>query len=168
MNKILTILFILTTIISCASSSKNKYEKIENLEEILNRAATDSTPVGKKILETSRSMIANKEIIVGGCWDYINTVYDRAGYPVKQRANIFKSKIKGPYILATRIEPGDWLYYVNQSYSDIEHSAIFVAWTNEEKKEALMVSYVGENKKKPAEYKKYIISNIYNVLRARD
>ncbi|MBC7538793.1 MAG: hypothetical protein H7281_08230 [Bacteriovorax sp.] len=168
MNKILTILIILTTIVSCATSSKNKNAKSENLEEILNRAEADSTPGGRRILETSRAMIAKQEIIVGGCWDYINRVYNRAGFAEDQRVTIFKSKLKGPYVNASRIEPGDWLYYVNHSYSDTEHSAIFVAWTNEEKNIALMVSYLGENRKKPAEYKTYTISNIYNVIRARE
>ncbi|MDD4975195.1 MAG: hypothetical protein PHY93_12630 [Bacteriovorax sp.] len=164
MNKILTILFLLSTIISCSSVSKAP----KNLEEILDRAETTSSLVGRRILKTSRSMITNKEIIIGGCWDYINTVYDRAGFLENQRTTIFKSKLKGPYLKTTRIEPGDWLYYVNHSYSNTEHSAIFVAWTDEENHVALMVSYMGENKKRPAEYKRYTISNIYNVIRARD
>lgn len=170
MNKILTIFFILTTIISCASVSKdsNKYAKKENLKEILDQAEVNSSLGGRRILEASKSMISNQEIIVGGCWDYINTVYDRAGYPSNQRVTIFKSKLKGPYVLVSRIEPGDWLYFVNHSYSDTEHSAIFVAWTNEEKKIALMVSYEGGNKKKPAIYKTYILTNIYNIIRAHE
>ncbi|MDO9180892.1 MAG: hypothetical protein Q7U04_00725 [Bacteriovorax sp.] len=169
MYKILTLFFILTIIVSCASVSKDsdKFAN-ENFEEILDRAEANSSFAARRILEASRSMISNQEIIVGGCWNYINTVYDRAGYSTNQRVTVFKSKIQGPYVKADRIEPGDWLYYVNHSYSDIEHSAIFVAWTDKEKKIALMVSYVGGNQKKPAEYKKYNLNNIYNIIRTRD
>jgi hypothetical protein len=164
MNKILTILFLLSTVISCSSVSTAP----KNLDEILDRAEATSSLSGRKILEASRAMISNKEIIVGGCWDYINTVYDRAGFLENQRTTIFKSKLKGPYLKDIRLEPGDWLYYVNHSYSNTEHSAIFVAWTDEANHIALMISYLGENKRKPAEYKRYKINNIYNVIRARD
>lgn len=166
MNKILKILLVLATVISCASSSKDP--KIENVENILEHAERTASFGGRRILEVSRSMIANQEIIVGACWDYINTVYVRAGYSADQRVTIFKSKLQGPYIQTDLVEPGDWLYFVNHSYRETEHSAIFVGWTDEEKKEALMISYVGGNKKKPATYKKYILTNIYNVIRTQD
>jgi hypothetical protein len=161
MNKILRMFLILFCVISCASVSKDS-------EEILDLAETNSSIGGRRILEASRSMIANQEIIVGGCWDYINSVYDRAGYSANQRVTIFKSKLQGPYIEADKVLPGDWLYFVNHSYGDTEHSAIFVAWTDVEKKEALMVSYVGKKQKKPGIYKKYILTSIYNIIRALD
>lgn len=164
MNKLFSIFLILITIVSCASVPKDS----KNIEEILDRAESSASPGGRKILEASRSMISNQEIIIGGCWDYINTVYDRAGYPENLRATIYKSKLKGPYVKADRILPGDWLYFVNHSFREIEHSAIFVAWTDEEKHIALMVSYVGGNQKKPAFYKTFTLSNIYNIIRARD
>jgi hypothetical protein len=142
-------------------------ENQENLEEILNQAEANASPEGRNILEVSRSLISNKEIIVGGCWDYIHTVFDRAGYSQKERETIFKSKFKGPYFDSENVQTGDWLYYVNHTYRDTEHSAIFVAWINKEKKEALMISYVGEKKRKPGEYKKFVIDKIYNVIRAK-
>jgi len=171
--KTLTILLILSNFISCASASKipKKYSKNESLlsvDEILDQAESNYSLGGRKIIDASRSMISNQEIIPGACWNYINNVYNRAGYPANQRVIIFKSKLRGPYIKVDQIEAGDWLYFVNHSYGDIEHSAIFVAWTDEEKKIALMVSYVGGNQKRPAIYKKYNLSNIYNVIRAHD
>ncbi|MCK5898823.1 MAG: hypothetical protein KAG06_07110, partial [Methylococcales bacterium] len=53
---------------------------------------------GRKILQTGRQMtLVNQEIIRGGCWDYANAVYNRAGY-TKNRQVIFKgTKKKGPY-----------------------------------------------------------------------
>lgn len=169
MNKLLTILVCLTCFISCASASRDQSQnQNQNIEEILDRAEANSSVSGRKILEASRSMISNQDIVVGGCWDYINTVYNRAGYSTNQRATVFKSKLKGPYVKADPIEPGDWLYFVNHSYGDIEHSAIFVAWTDEEKKIALTVSYVGGDHRKPAAYKKFDIGHIYNIIRPQD
>ena len=163
MNKIFAFFFILLNIISCSSVPKGA-----NLIKTLDHSEAISSVGGKRILEASRSMIDNKEIIVGGCWDYINTVYDRAGYPANLRLTIYKSKFQGPYLNASQVKTGDWLYFVNHSFRDIEHSAIFVAWTDEAKKIALMVSYEGRNKKKPALYKTYKLNSIYNVIRALD
>jgi hypothetical protein len=169
MNKFHSVLIIITflvTLTSCASSTvESRNERGDNLEEILDQAEANATEGGRKILETSREMISNQEIIIGGCWNYINAVYDRAGYPTKLRETIFKSKLKGPYLADEMILPGDWLYFVNHSYNETEHSAIFVAWSDEEKKEALMISYEGEKRKKPGIYKKYSLTNIYNIIR---
>lgn len=156
-------------LVSCASAAKGKkLSIIENYEEILDLAEADATVGGRKILETSRSMISNQEIFVGGCWNYINAVYDRAGVPSNSRDTIYKSKFQGPYANSDIIQGGDWLYFVNHSYSESEHSAIFVAWINEDKKEALMVNYVGGNKKNPGTYKRFIIDEVYNVLRVKE
>lgn len=147
--------------------NNDKVAKIENLEEILNQAEDTASLVGRKILETSRIMISNQEIILGSCWDYINAVYARAGYTSNQRITIFKSKLQGPYVQESHIEAGDWLYFINHSYGDVEHSGIFVAWTNFSKKEALIISYAGGNQAKPARYKTYDLSSVYNIIRPR-
>jgi hypothetical protein len=168
MNKIL-ILFISILAISCSSNSI--HSSSDNTNQHLDKfqlSEIHTTSVGKRILDTSKSMIEDREIIVGGCWNYVNKVYERAGFLPKDRVTVFKSKFKGPYIDADLIEPGDWLYYVNHSYSDVEHSGIFIGWTNKEKREALMVSYPGENRRQPASYKTYNLDNIYNVIRAKD
>ncbi len=162
MNKIFKIFFILFFIFSCSTS------KISNLSEIVYRAENSASFGGRKIIETSNAMITNQEIILGGCWDYINAVYNRAGYPANLRDTIYKSKLHGPYTNADQIIPGDWLYFVNHSYFDTEHSGIFLAWINKDKKEAVMISYEGEKRKRPATFKKYTLTNIYNIIRAHD
>ena len=160
---------------SCASVEKThpKITKKENqdvisFEEIIGLAEASASTNGKKILDISKEMILSREIVVGGCWNYINKVYERAGFSAQNREVIFKSKLKGPYSKDELLQAGDWLYFVNHSYGETEHSAIFVAWIDEEKKEALMVSYEGEGRKKPAYYKKYVLSNIYNIIRGRE
>ena len=66
------------------------------------------------------------------------------------------------------IEAGDWLYFVNHSFSESEHSAIFVTWLDEDRKEALMVNYIGGSKKRPGTYKRFIIDEVYNIIRAKE
>lgn len=112
-------------------------------------------------------MISSQEIVIGGCWDYINEVYNRAGFDSKNRFTAFKSKFKGPYYDPDKILPGDWLYFVNHSYKDIEHSAIFVKWLDKDKNIALMVNYLGEKKKVPATYKEFHLDKVYNVIRPK-
>ena len=167
MNKILIFVLIFISLISCSSSTKKSDVKSENLEDTLNLAEAEASPEGRKVLETSRSMISNLDIVVGGCWDYINGVYNRAGFLSSQRVTVYKSKFRGPYADSQLIMPGDWIYFVNHSYRDIEHSAIFVAWGDEEKKEALMVNYVGGNQKKPGTYKVFVLDNVYNIIRGQ-
>lgn len=149
------------------SDSIDKSSTMENIEEILNQAEDSASVVGRKILETSRLMISNQEIVLGSCWDYIDAVYERAGYSSNQRVTVFKSKLQGPYVQESRIEGGDWLYFINHSYGDVEHSGVFVAWTNLAKKEALIISYAGGNQAKPARYKTYDLSSVYNIIRPK-
>ena len=131
-------------------------------------AEQNATPNGRKILQVGRQMtLVNQKIIRGGCWDYANAVYNRAGYR-KNRQTVFKgTKKKGPYADIHLIQSGDFLYYVNHSYNDIEHSAIFVDWVDYKTKTALMLSYAGERRKTPARYKNYDLSNVYRIIRGR-
>lgn len=123
---------------------------------------------GERILQIGKKMaLVDKEIIRGGCWSYIDTIYNRAGYPLKKRKYIFYGKKgKPPYAPLHLIKPGDWLYYINHSYKKSEHSGIFVRWHNRLKKQAVILSYGGENRKKPGRYRIYDISNTYVILRA--
>lgn len=162
---------LIMTLASCSSvrtkfpSDQASSKKIKNLTEILDRAEENATPKGKAILTTSRSMIEVREVVVGSCWDYINTVYNRSDYPEKRRKIILKSKKKGPFAEADQIQPGDWLYYINHSYSRVEHSGVFIEWMNREKKSALVMSYQGGKNKSPATYKVYDLKNVYHIIR---
>lgn len=148
-----------------ASSDKGSVTKIKDLEAILDRAEDNASPEGKAILTTSRSMINEGEIVVGSCWDYINTVYNRADFPERKRKTIMKSKKKGPFAKIDRIQSGDWLYYINHSYSRVEHSGVFVEWVNRDQKKAVVMSYQGGKNKSPATYKIYDLKNVYYIIR---
>ncbi len=44
-----------------------------------------------KILQTGRVMaLEEKEIVQGGCWDYVNAVYNRAGCTEEKRKIVFQ------------------------------------------------------------------------------
>lgn len=141
----------------------------EKLLDILLAAESRATKAGRKVLTTARKMtLDRREIVRGSCWDYTNAVYNRTGYPNNKagRKTVFRSsKENGPYANAALIQPGDWLYYINHSYNDVEHSAIFVKWINLDKRTALMLSYGGERRKEPARYLPYDISHVYQIVR---
>jgi len=120
---------------------------------------------GQKVLDTGKAMIEKGEILPGGCWDYINAVYNRAGFPEAKRKKVFRTRKGGPYADVDLIRPGDWVYFVNHSYGNIEHSSIFVEWVNRGSRQAKMLSYAGEKRREPARYLAYDLSNVYGIIR---
>lgn len=164
MRSVSLTLLILLLLSACSSAPS---PKIANVDGVLDRAEQGATASGRDILITSRTMIADGEIVKGSCWDFTNAVFNQAHYPSKKRLTIFKSKMKGPYVDEKLIEAGDWLYYINHSYKKVDHSGIFVSWINFEKKIGLIASYVGGNKKTPARYQHYDLSNVYTIIRAK-
>ena len=143
-----------------ASAPNIKAEHIDTLY----RAEQGSVGASQQVLRTVRQMaLDNKEIIKGSCWDYLNAAFNRAGV---SKETIFKGEYPyGPFIDTNEIRPGDWLYYINHGYNDIEHSGLFVGWLNRENNEALILSYAGESRNEPARYKVYDVSHTYNVMR---
>ncbi|MBL7995875.1 hypothetical protein JNM05_10945, partial [bacterium] len=154
-----TILSVLLTFtISHVYSQDNSYQD-DYYNGLIIKAEKKASEDGHKVLETGRTMtLKNKEILPGSCWDYANAVYDRAGYSWGKREDVFKSAKTGPYADVRKIKHGDWLYYVNHSYNNIEHSAIFIEWIDIENKIALMLSYGGESRREPARYIPYDLS----------
>lgn len=131
---------------------------------ILGQAETQSSRAAKEVISTARAMALNERTIIqGGCWDYLNAVFKRAGVT---RDTVHKGAYRqGPYANSSEIQAGDWLYYINHGYKGIEHSGLFVGWVDESAKQALMLSYAGENRREPARYKVYDLSNVYQIMR---
>lgn len=131
---------------------------------LLGLAETQSSPAAREVISTARAMALNERTIVqGGCWDYLDAVFKRAGVT---RDTVHKGEYgQGPYANAGEIKAGDWLYYINHGYNGVEHSGLFVGWTNEAAKEALILSYAGENRREPARYRVYDLSNVYQIMR---
>ncbi|MFK3917761.1 hypothetical protein [Psychrobacter sp. NPDC078501] len=131
---------------------------------LLSNAETQSSMAAREVVSTARKMALNERTIIqGGCWDYLNAVFNRAGV---SRNTIHKGTYaQGPYASSSEIEAGDWLYYINHGYNGVEHSGLFVGWVDEHAKQALILSYAGENRREPARYRVYDLSNVYQIMR---
>ena len=106
-------------------------------------------------------------VVRGSCWDYIDAIYRRAGVSRKQRRIVFRSKKRGPYAPSGMIRPGDWLYFINTSFHNSEHSAIFVTWIDRARKIGRCISYKGMGKREPARYKNYYLGKVYHIMRPK-
>ena len=131
---------------------------------LLSNAEMQSSLAAREVISTARQMALNERTIIkGGCWDYLNAVFNRAGV---SRSTIHKGTYgQGPYANTSEIEVGDWLYYINHGYNGVEHSGLFVGWVDERAKQALILSYAGENRREPARYRVYDLSNVYQIMR---
>ena len=139
-----------------------------NIDDLILQAEANSTGKVRDILHSTRQMaLVEQTIIKGGCWDYLDTAWTRAGVPHQNRQTIFKSTKSGPYANTNQLQAGDWLYYVNYSYNNIEHSGMFIAWLDEEQKLGIILSYAGESRQEPARYKVYDLSGVYHIMRAK-
>lgn len=147
-------------LVGCSNNLTNHETKI---------SYTKTSPQGEKILRMGEKMaLIDKEIIRGGCWNYIDTLYNRSGFTRKKRRYIFKTaKNSPPYAPLDKIMPGDWLYFINYSYKKVEHSGVFVRWQDRKNAKALILSYGGENRKKPGRYLTYNIKDTFVIIRAK-
>lgn len=137
---------------------------LERYGDIVEETIKNSSGVRAKILQNALSMVKDKKIVVGSCWDYINSVYIISG---AKREVIFNSKKNGPYINRDKIRPADWLYHINYSYHNVGHSGLFINWVDKNETKALMLSYAGESKKLPARFRVYNIKSTYSITRAK-
>lgn len=144
--------------------------KNQEYARVLLDAEQKASPEGRRVLETGREMaLIERTVIRGSCWDYANAIFERAGYPYHgSREVVSKSRKGDPLAISFEsIQPGDFLSYANHSYNNIGHSAIFVDWLDFDRKIGLMLSYEGQNRKVPARYRAYDLSDVYYVARAR-
>jgi hypothetical protein len=164
------LVFLSFSLLSC--SGYKKAASTSNLSKselkLILKAEKNASKEGKKVLEEGRILALNKKAIIqGSCWNWINTVYNNAGFPNKKskRETVFKGKKNGPYVKSKKIKAGDWLYFINHSYNNIEHSGIFVYWVDYKNKKGMILSYGGESRKKPGRYKVYDLRHVYNIIR---
>lgn len=140
-------------------------KEIGDLELRLDRAEARASNAGRLILQKGRSMVNKGEILVGSCWDYVFAVYKRAGYTLKNILVPFKRKKAGSYADLNEVQPGDWFYFLNHAYHNIGHSGIFVDWFDFSKRRAIILSYSGQNKRQPGQYKIYDVTHVYHIIR---
>lgn len=156
----ISLILLLTLSVDARQSSYLKYQ------QFILQSEAKATASGRKVMQTIRHMVERKVVIRGACWDYLDAAFSQAGYPRGKRKIIHKGrKSRGPYASAAKIRPGDWLYYINHSYHNIEHSGLFIGWTNYKKRLGLIMSYAGEGRAEPARYKVYDLSHVYHIMR---
>lgn len=105
-----------------------------------------------------------KTIVRGSCWGFVNAVYNKSGV---SKETIFSSKKSGPYVNVDKLKPGDWIYHVNYSYGMVEHSAIFVCWKDKNNKQAITLSYAGQNRSVPGRLSEANLKGVYSIFRAK-
>lgn len=168
MNKALLLTLTLVSCIACGEQPPTN--QVDKPQQNTEKTTEKTLAAGEKILKIGQYMaLTSKEIVRGSCWDYINAVYNRAGYPQSKRVYILKGKKDtGPYAKSEAIQVGDWLYYINHSYHEVPHSGIFIHWVDKNKRIASILSYGGESRNKPGRYRNYDLSHVYTIIRAKD
>ena len=149
------------------TKERDKYRTEEAISVIARTHAMSNTP-GGKVLKAAVEMVDEKVITLGGCWTYVNKVYEKAGFPKNKRIEIFKVDQTGPYCNPSLILPGDWIMYRNLPYNEVGHSAIFVEWIDFERRSALTIEYVGSNRKIPGRYREADITKIFGLYRGSE
>lgn len=136
--------------------------------DIIVQSEINASPNAQKVLVAARNMVEQGAIIKGGCWDYLNAAWNKAGFDGKKRQVLFKGDLKKPpYANIDDIQAGDWLYHVNYGYNNIEHSGMFVGWIDKANAIGLTLSYAGERRGEPAHYKAYDLSGVYRITRVK-
>ena len=159
---IVPIILLLTLTLAARQSSYERYR------QLILRSEAKATVPARKVMQTVRHMVEQRVVIRGACWDYLDSAFTRAGYPRGKRSIIHKGTKKGgPYASTVKIQRGDWLYYINHSYHNIEHSGLFIRWIDRSKKQGLIMSYAGEGRAEPARYRVYDLSSVYHIMRAK-
>lgn len=124
---------------------------------------------GLKVLMVGQEVaFVQKELVVGSCWDFVNMIYNNAGYPSKKRKTVFHSQKSGPYADINQIRVGDWIMMLNQEFNNVEHSCIFVKWVDKFNKIAMTLDYVGMKRHELGKYDQHNLSKVFAILRPGD
>ena len=132
---------------------------------LIGQALGRADPPARKVLMRAEGMVRDGTVVRGSCWHYLDTVFSRAGFPADRRTTVFHTSRKGPYAPKEMLRPGDWLYYINHSYGDVEHSGLFVGWVDRAKRRGLILSYAGEHRRRPGRYRIYDLRHVYHITR---
>jgi hypothetical protein len=131
--------------------------------------ALDANDPGQRVLQAGeRIAFVEKRIMKGGCWDFVNAVYNDAGFPQKQRRVVFQGRKTGPFANADLLKPGDWIMHVNREAAGVEHSSIFVRWIDPAARVALALDYAGMNRPATGRLSRHDYSRVYTVLRPKE
>jgi len=134
---------------------------------VIAKRFSEGASTGAAVLRTALEMMEKKTLVVGACWDFVNRAFTDAGFPASKRETVFKGTGKGPYADPTLIKPGDWLYFVNLTFGNVGHSAIFVEWIDFDARSAITIEYIGQKKEMPGRFREYDITKCYAIFRGK-
>lgn len=149
------------------TTEKIQQDQADHLGLIL-AAEQNTHGITQNILRQARQMtLFERAIVQGGCWDYLDAAWTRAGVPRQARQIVFQGNKNGQFAAPQQLQAGDWLYHINYSYHNIEHSGMFIGWVDFERRLGLTLSYAGSHRKEPARYRVYDLSGVYQITRAK-
>lgn len=132
------------------------------------QAEQQTSGAAQNILREARKMVLfERTIIQGGCWDYLDAVWTRAGVSRNARQVVFKGHKNGQFAATHTLRAGDWLYHINYSHHNMEHSGMFIGWVDPVNNLGLTLSYAGSHRAEPARYRVYDLSGVYQITRAK-
>jgi hypothetical protein len=135
---------------------------------VIARTHSEESSAGANVLAAALDMIEEKSIVVGSCWDYVNKVYDNAGFTLEKRLTIYRDAENGPYTDPTLIKPGDWIMFKNLTFGNVGHSAIFVDWIDFDRRSAITIEYAGQKREIPGRYREYDVTKCFGILRGKE
>jgi hypothetical protein len=128
---------------------------------------TPGSPAAQVIAAARDMASVTCEIVQGDCWDFVNAVYYRAGFPPSAREQVYLTKASGPYADPALLEPGDWVYLAAEG-TDWEHSVIFVRWLGPiDEGLAEVAEYAGSFRPEAGVIQGSSIPAIWGIFRAR-
>jgi hypothetical protein len=129
------------------------------------RGAARVDPGRAVIVAGYRMVFEEKRVVRGSCWDFVNAVYETAGFPASSRRTVFQGKQGGPYADPDLLQPGDWVMHRNLEYGEVEHSSIFVQWTDKARRLAQTLDYAGMNRSVTGRISQHRYTKIFAILR---
>jgi len=131
----------------------------------LDAARAHAAPGARRVLDAARAMIAGGVVVRGSCYTWLRAVYARA---TGRHQVVYAGSPRPRFARFELLRPGDWVFFINHSYRNNTHSAIFVGWSDARAHVALMASYVGGNRTAPGRFSTYALTNVYQVVRMAD
>ncbi len=131
----------------------------------LDAARAHAAPGARRVLDAARAMITGGVVVRGSCYTWLRAVYARA---MGRHRVVYAGSPRPRFARFELLRPGDWVFFINHSYRNTTHSAIFVGWADPRAHVALMASYVGGNRTAPGRFSTYALTNVYQVVRMAD
>jgi hypothetical protein len=131
----------------------------------LDAARGHAAPGARRVLDAAHAMIVGGAVVRGSCYTWLRAVYARA---TGAHRVVYVGRPRPRFTRFELLRPGDWVFFINHSYGNNTHSAMFVGWVDPRAHVALMASYVGGNRTAPGRFSTYSLTNVYQVVRMDD